>query len=214
MQAEGIEQPYKLYTGSWHASTKAKYLGLSKDVFDSDSSFVMVWINKWRATITAMGDDMLNLKPEISRAAADITVGDESSVLNFIKHFGSHYVQEVQIGESVYQVFALQPEQYAMAKQAALGRGGSDSRLVTMSPEQFAEFQSTFLAPFAVREAGSARSHRRCRGQGKTCVQPNIKFSTAVRSNDGISDKKQQQQQQQYQQQQHQQQQQQQQQQQ
>ncbi len=53
-----------MYTGSWHASTKAKYLGLSKDVFDGESSFVMVRINKRRATVTAMGDK--RLKPEAS----------------------------------------------------------------------------------------------------------------------------------------------------
>ncbi len=87
--------------------------------------------------------------------AGDITVGDPSSVHKFIKRFGSHFLQEVQIGESVYQVFALRPEQYRMAKEAALSStASSNGGLATMTPEQFADFQRNHLAPFAVREAG------------------------------------------------------------
>ncbi len=71
-EAEGVERPYKLYTGSWHASTKAKYLGLSKDAFDGESSFVMVRINKRRATVAAVGQKAL--RPEVLEAANEIQV--------------------------------------------------------------------------------------------------------------------------------------------
>ncbi len=76
-------------------------------------------------------------------------VGDEESVLKFMKRFGSHWVSEAAVGESVYQVYALRPDQYRMAKEAALSRGGS-----RMSAQQFSEFQRAYLAPFAVRETG------------------------------------------------------------
>ncbi len=107
--AEGIEQPYKLYTGSWHASTKAKYLGLPKSVFsDGESSFVLVRVAKRRGSVTAMGVHGKHLKPEVSHAAMQIRVGDDKSVIDFVKKFGSHFITQVDVGESIYQVIEIE----------------------------------------------------------------------------------------------------------
>ena len=42
LQAERIEQPHKLFTGSWHKTTKSRYFGLHKESFDGQSSFVLI----------------------------------------------------------------------------------------------------------------------------------------------------------------------------
>merc|ERR1711894_424246 len=40
--AEGVAEPYRLYTGSWRTPTTVKYFGLSEDTLHSDSGFVLV----------------------------------------------------------------------------------------------------------------------------------------------------------------------------
>ena len=53
---------------------------------------------------------------------ADLTVGDADAVKTLVRKFGSHYVSRVDVGDVVYQVYALNPEQYAALKAARPAR--------------------------------------------------------------------------------------------
>jgi hypothetical protein len=77
-------------------------LGLSKDVFDGESSFVMVRMQKKRLSVQTTGD--LRLRPEAEAAAAAIRIGDRDSVKRFLRGFGSHFIKDVVVGDAVYQV--------------------------------------------------------------------------------------------------------------
>ena len=57
-KAEGIAQPHKLYTGSWRTPTMAKYLGISIDVLDGDSSFVLIKLTKNSGTVDIDGRNL------------------------------------------------------------------------------------------------------------------------------------------------------------
>ncbi len=146
LQAEGIEEPYKLYTGSWHATTKAKYLGLDKTAFDGDSSFVLVRLNKRRGVVNSNGAAN-RVKPDVAKAASALRTTDD--VLAFTRRFGSHYVDEVSVGDSIYQVYALQRPQIEALKRS-LGR----DRQHSFSGAEFRAVADGVLAPWNVREVG------------------------------------------------------------
>ena len=69
----------------------AKYLGVSIDVLDGDSAFVLVKLVKNSGTIDVSGN--LHLRDSPARAANGVRVGDPDSVLNFVQKFGSHFLQ-------------------------------------------------------------------------------------------------------------------------
>ena len=75
-QAERVEQPHKLFTGSWHKTTKSKYYGLSKEAFDGQSAFVLVKLPKRRVTVSAAagGGSGLRLRANARRALDSVQV--------------------------------------------------------------------------------------------------------------------------------------------
>ena len=75
-QAERVEQPHKLFTGSWHKTTKSKYYGLSKEAFDGQSAFVLVKLPKKRIAVSAAAKagSALRLRPTAQRAIDSVQV--------------------------------------------------------------------------------------------------------------------------------------------
>ena len=144
--AEGIAQPHKLYTGSWRTPTMAKYLGISIDVLDGDSSFVLIKLTKNSGTVDIDGRN-LRLSSGAAQAAGDVRSGDENSVLNFVENYGSHFIRSVTIGDAIYQVLALTKEQMDGLKAATKG-------VKRLSVNDWDRLYDNHLAPWKVRETG------------------------------------------------------------
>lgn len=147
-KAEGIAQPHKLYTGSWRTTTMAKNLGVSVDVLDGDSAFVLVKLVKTSGSVGMVGD--LRLKANAAGAAAKVRAGDVDSVLDFVQTYGSHYIQSVSVGDAIYQVLALTKENMSALKSAV---GGRKSLTVT----DYNNLWESYLAPWKIRETGNVR---------------------------------------------------------
>jgi len=141
--AEGVAEPYRLYTGSWRTPTTVKYFGLSEDTLHSDSGFVLVKLQKPRLDVTTEG------RPELmagaAREFANIRVGDEDSVKTFTEDFGSHYIKSLTVGDAVYQILALDRTKYLRARQEVL---------VDKKVTDFNQIYEQFLAPWMVEESG------------------------------------------------------------
>merc|ERR1712215_625837 len=60
--AEGVNEPHRLYTGSWRTPTTVKYFGLSEDTLHSDSGFVLVKLLKPRVAVKTEGVPVLRPK--------------------------------------------------------------------------------------------------------------------------------------------------------
>ena len=116
--AEGVAEPYRLYTGSWRTPTTVKYFGLSEDTLHSDSGFVLVKLQKPRLTVRTEGEP--KLMPEAAREFSKIRIGDEESVKSFTEDFGSHYIRSLTVGDAVYQILALDRSKYMRARQEVL----------------------------------------------------------------------------------------------
>ena len=61
-KADGVEQPHKLFTGSWRLPTAAQYLGLSPESLDgSENSYVLVKLLRNKATKSVTGNIRLGM---------------------------------------------------------------------------------------------------------------------------------------------------------
>lgn len=147
-RAEGIAQPHKLYTGSWRTTTMAKNLGVSVDVLDGNSAFVLVKLVKTSGTVDVSG--RMRLRGNAAGAANNVRAGDVDSVLDFVQNYGSHYVQSVSVGDAIYQVLALTKENMAEVKASVGGR-----RSLTVN--DYSSLWENYLAPWKVRETGQVR---------------------------------------------------------
>merc|ERR1712025_983729 len=144
--AEGVEEPYRLYTGSWRTPTTVKYFGLSEETLHSDSGFVLVKLLKPRLTVKTEGSPIL--KPDAARAFADIKIGDANSVKEFSENFGSHYIRSLTVGDAVYQILALDRAMYMRAKTDVL---------VNKRVRDFNQIYEEYLAPWIVKESGKVQ---------------------------------------------------------
>jgi len=149
-KAEGIAQQHKLYTGSWRTPTMAKYLGISIDVLDGDSAFVLVKLVKNAGTME-IGRGNLQLRDGPAQAALNVRAGDPDSVLDFVQKYGSHFLQSVTVGDAVYQVLALTKDNMKALKSSL--RAGQNS----LSLNDWNRLYDDFLAPWKVRETGNIR---------------------------------------------------------
>merc|ERR1711962_330147 len=145
--AEGVTEPYRLYTGSWRTPTTVKYFGLSEDTLHSDSGFVLVKLQKPRLSVNTEG--VPQLRPEAAREFANIRIGDEESVKRFVEDYGSHYIRSLTVGDAIYQVLALDRPKYIRAKQAVL---------VQKKVTDFNQIYEEFLAPWMVKENGRVQA--------------------------------------------------------
>merc|ERR1711953_198677 len=145
--AEGVAEPYRLYTGSWRTPTTVKYFGLSEDTLHSDSGFVLVKLQKPRLTVRTEGEP--KLMPEAAREFSKIRIGDEESVKSFTEDFGSHYIRSLTVGDAVYQILALDRSKYMRARQEVL---------VEKRVTDFNQIYEQFLAPWMVKESGAVQA--------------------------------------------------------
>jgi len=145
--AEGVNEPYRLYTGSWRTPTTVKYFGLSEDTLNSDSGFVLLKLVKPKVAVRTEGVPALN--PDAAAAFSKIRVGDEASVKEFAENYGSHYIRSLTIGDAVYQILALDRPQYIRAKTDVL---------VEKRVSDFNKIYEEYLAPWIVKESGRVQA--------------------------------------------------------
>ncbi|CAB4059763.1 TSL [Lepeophtheirus salmonis] len=132
-KADGVAQPYKLYTGSWR----------------KQSSFILVKLTKLNRIVKTAGDP--HLKGAALNSISNIVPGKKDSVLSFINDFGSHYIKEILIGDVIYQVFALSKDQFANAKTSL-------KPYQRIKSGEFNALYENILAPWNIRETGTIQA--------------------------------------------------------
>ncbi|CAH1124284.1 unnamed protein product [Ceutorhynchus assimilis] len=114
---ESLDQPWRAFTSSWSPETLARNLGINSSFVAKDHCYVLVRLSRFRESAklgrTPSGDNVVDL---VQDEIANIEVGNVSSVLMFIKKFGSHYIQSYVTGNSLYQVFVFNKTRYHQIK--------------------------------------------------------------------------------------------------
>merc|ERR1719389_949112 len=85
-KADGVEQPHKLFTGSWRLPTAAQYLGLSPQALDdSVNSYVLVKLVRNKGTKAASGN--IRLDSEAAAEANKVQAQNSDAILKFVKNY-------------------------------------------------------------------------------------------------------------------------------
>jgi hypothetical protein len=84
--------------------------GINVTYVTGDHSYVLIRVARHR-TMAKIGDDATELTPDqitlhdvVAKQANLVDPGDTSSVIEFVKSFGSHYISSYVTGNSLYQV--------------------------------------------------------------------------------------------------------------
>jgi len=151
-KADGVEQPHKLFTGSWRLPTAAQYLGLGPQALDdSVNSYVLVKLVRNKGTKAASGNIRLN--SEAAAEANKVQSQNNDAILKFVKNYGTHYFRSVTVGDAIYQVFALSKEQM----QSLLASYGGQRRR-DLSLADWPALHEKYLAPWLVKETGEIKA--------------------------------------------------------
>jgi len=151
-KADGVEQPHKLFTGSWRLPTAAQYLGLSPQALDdSVNSYVLVKLVRNKGTKAAAGN--IRLDAEAATEANKVQAQDSDAILKFVKNYGTHYFRSVTVGDAIYQVFALSKEQM---QSLSASYGGQRRRDLSLA--DWPALHEKYLAPWLVKETGEIKA--------------------------------------------------------
>jgi len=151
-KADGVEQPHKLFTGSWRLPTAAQYLGLSPQALDdSVNSYVLVKLVQNKGTKAASGN--IRLDSEAAAEANKVQAQNSDAILKFVKNYGTHYFRTVTVGEAIYQVFALSKEQM---QSLSASYGGQRPRDLSLA--DWPALHEKYLAPWLVKETGEIKA--------------------------------------------------------
>lgn len=120
---ERLEKPWKAFTASWSRNIIARNLGINPTYVNGlqENCYVLIRVARHReiATMPAIDkllpEDIL-IEDAVKKQIDDIKVGDSSSVVEFIRSFGSHYITSFITGNSLYQVFVYEPDRYRLIK--------------------------------------------------------------------------------------------------
>lgn len=83
----------------------AKHLGINSSFVTGQYCYVLVRVARHRETarMRPVGED-IELEDEVAVGTKEVIPGDEASVYQFFKSFGSHYIVSYTTGNSLYQV--------------------------------------------------------------------------------------------------------------
>lgn len=124
---ERLDRPWQAFTGSWSTNAIARNLGINSTYVTGRHSYVLVRLARHR-----QGEKLLDgfavpenvvLHDAVAKQADLVEPGDTASVMEFVRSFGSHYVNSYVTGNSLYQVFVYSPAIYLRIKEVLKVRG-------------------------------------------------------------------------------------------
>ncbi|XP_059484277.1 torso-like protein [Neocloeon triangulifer] len=125
---EKLDKPWKAFTGSWSSAAAARELGINASFVTAQSghSFILVRVSRWRDSGRMSASSNQLPIGAVAKEIENVKIGDEASVVNFVKSYGSHYVHSFVTGNALYQVFVYTPSVYATIKERLKTKGISE----------------------------------------------------------------------------------------
>ncbi|GLV37228.1 torso-like [Carabus blaptoides fortunei] len=144
-----LEKPWRAFTGSWNQDMIARHMGINSSFVHGNHCYVLVRLSRFRESVKLEQlPKNVQLLDAVAREIANLQVGNVSSVLQFIKQFGSHYITSYVTGNSLYQVFVYERQVYRRIKDRLKSKG-------------VAELSSTelqnFFSPWYAQHMGQIR---------------------------------------------------------
>lgn len=143
---ERLDEPWEPFLESFTNESIAYSLGVNVSYVSGDHCYVLVRFTRFREKVTFTPEfqpENSTINESVLEKARSVKEGDVSSVMQFIKTFGSHYIASYSTGNSMYQVIVYSPKIYKKLKEKILNSGilealGSSEINAMFSP-QYAE---------------------------------------------------------------------------
>ncbi|XP_066592195.1 torso-like protein [Prorops nasuta] len=148
---EGLERPWRAFTGSWSKTAIARHLGINSSFVTGEHCYVLVRVARFHQSprLADTSSHSLPFDENVLREAENVTVGDTGSVINFIRNFGSHYIASYTTGNSLYQVYVYTPQVYSRIKERLKSRGVAELSSVELG---------NYFSPWYTEHMGSIQS--------------------------------------------------------
>lgn len=103
---ERLDRPWQAFTGGWHQEVAARKLGINSSFIKGDYCYVLVRVSRFRETANLQRQIPPNqlLENDVSVKIANLTPGDIPATVQFMSHYGTHYINSYVTGNSLYQV--------------------------------------------------------------------------------------------------------------
>jgi len=105
-QIDRVENPWKAFTGGLRASM-AGFLGLNMSHVNDNNCYILLRFSRFRVSrklIDNFNPSLPILRESVANSMKNVKIGNVTSVMNFIKNHGSHYVSSYSTGNALYQV--------------------------------------------------------------------------------------------------------------
>lgn len=141
---ERLDHPWHAFTASWSPNIIARNLGIEPNFAVGDHCYVLVRVARHQEAVSiadTITPEKIQLQEAVAKQVNDVKIGDENSVGEFIRSFGSHYVNSYITGNSLYQVFVYSPTIYKRLKEKLKTKGVS-----SLSPNELTSYFSPWYA--------------------------------------------------------------------
>jgi torso-like protein len=121
---ERMDNPWKAFSASWSLDTIAKNLGINASFVHKEHCYVLVRLSRFRDSVKLTKiPNNVNLVDVVAREIDKIQIGDVTSVIRFIRKYGSHYIESYVTGNALYQVFVFRKPTYLQIKERLKTQG-------------------------------------------------------------------------------------------
>ncbi|KAJ2941211.1 hypothetical protein O0L34_g10444 [Tuta absoluta] len=146
---ERLERPWRAFTAGWPTDIMARNLGINSSFITGDHCYVLVRVSRFRET-AKLTDLPSNISVEnvVLKAIEEASIGDTTSIANFVRKYGSHYIASYITGNSLYQVFVFSRGVYGRIKERVKSRGIADIPVAEMN---------NFFSPLFAEHVGAVK---------------------------------------------------------
>ncbi|XP_049878468.1 torso-like protein [Pectinophora gossypiella] len=113
---EGTDTPWKAFMGDWIQDEIKRTFGLEYDTRTDNCCYALVKMTKVDKSVKLGDLSNVTVKEYVTRAIDKLNVSDPSNIRQFMRSYGTHYIQSYETGNFIYQVFKYKRSGYNLFK--------------------------------------------------------------------------------------------------
>lgn len=121
-QIEGTNKSWKAFMGDWDTYEILKTFGIY-DISQDHCCYVLVKLAKTHETRQLAPLINITLKDYIQRSVDELNANNTANIRQFMKEYGTHYIESYSKGNAIYQVFKYKRARYTSIKNDIRRRG-------------------------------------------------------------------------------------------
>ncbi|XP_041968912.1 torso-like protein [Aricia agestis] len=113
---EGTDKPWKAFLGDWILDEIMRTFGIEYDARPDNCCYVLVKLTKVHTAVQVESMERVRVREYVQRAVNSLNVSDGVAIRQFMKSYGTHYIESFATGNFIYQVFKYKRSGYNRLK--------------------------------------------------------------------------------------------------